>query len=120
MAYGRSQARGQIEATAACLCHSHRNVGYEPHLQPTTQLTTMLDPTERGQDRTRILMDARGICFHCATMETPLPFLFTPNILFEPLLSSRHISRHRDTEGIKDTRACAHGACQLVGEMGCG
>ena len=50
-AYGGSQARGLIEAVAACLHHSHSNAGSEPHLQPTPQLMAMLDPspTERGQ-----------------------------------------------------------------------
>ena len=50
-AYGGSQARGGIGATAASLCHSHSNVGSEPCLQPRPQLTAMLDPspTERGQ-----------------------------------------------------------------------
>ena len=37
--YGSSQARGQIRAAAAGLCHSHSNAGSEPHLQPMTQLT---------------------------------------------------------------------------------
>ena len=32
MAYGYSQARGQIRAAAAGLHHSHSNVGYEPCL----------------------------------------------------------------------------------------
>ena len=51
MAYGSSQARGQIEATAACLHHSHSNSGSEQCLQLTPQLMAMLDsqPTERGQ-----------------------------------------------------------------------
>ena len=31
-AYGSSQARGQIGATAASLCHSHSNTGSELHL----------------------------------------------------------------------------------------
>jgi len=30
MAYGGSQARGLIRATAAGLCHSHSNAGSEP------------------------------------------------------------------------------------------
>ena len=38
-AYGSSQARGQIWATAVSLHHSHSNVGSEPHLRPTPQLT---------------------------------------------------------------------------------
>ena len=44
MAYGVSQAWGQIGAAAAGLCHSHRNAGSELHLQPTPQLMVMPDP----------------------------------------------------------------------------
>ena len=43
-AYGSSQARGRIRATAAGLCHSHNNAGSKPCLWPTPQLTAMLDP----------------------------------------------------------------------------
>ena len=39
-----SAAKSPIGAVAASLCHSHSNTGSEPHLQPTPQLTTMLDP----------------------------------------------------------------------------
>ena len=42
--YGSSQARGQAGAAAAGLQHSHSNVGSQPHLQPTPQLTATLDP----------------------------------------------------------------------------
>ena len=42
-AHGGSQARGQIRAIAAGLCHSHSNEGSEPCLQPTPQLTAMPD-----------------------------------------------------------------------------
>ena len=50
-AYGSSQARGRIGATAASLYHSYSNTGSELHLRPTSQLSAMLDPplTERGQ-----------------------------------------------------------------------
>ena len=45
-AYGGSQARGLIRATAASLqhSHSHGNSGSEPCLQTTPQLTAMPDP----------------------------------------------------------------------------
>ena len=43
-AYGGSQARGQIGATAAGLHHSHSNAGSEPNLRPTPQLPAMPDP----------------------------------------------------------------------------
>ena len=44
MAYGGSQARGHIGATAASLFHSHRKARSEPCLQPTPQLMAMPDP----------------------------------------------------------------------------
>ena len=44
MAYGGSQARGRIGAIAAGLRHSHSNFRSKLHLQPTPQLTAMLDP----------------------------------------------------------------------------
>ena len=43
-AYGGSRARGRIRAIAAGLCQSHSNLGSEPRLQPTPQLTATLDP----------------------------------------------------------------------------
>ena len=39
-AYGGSQARVQIGATAASLHHSHGNLGSEPYLRPTPRLAT--------------------------------------------------------------------------------
>ena len=53
-AYGGSQVRGLIGATAAAShshSHSHSNARSMLHLQPTPQLTTMPDsqPTDRGQ-----------------------------------------------------------------------
>ena len=42
-AYGSSQARGQIGAAAASLHHNHSNLGFEPPLPATPQLTAMLD-----------------------------------------------------------------------------
>ena len=44
VAYGGSQARGPIGAAATSLCHSHSNMGSEPCLQCTPQLTAMPDP----------------------------------------------------------------------------
>ena len=50
-AYGSSQDRGQIGATAAGLHHSHSHAGSEQHLWPTPQLMATPDPqpTEGGQ-----------------------------------------------------------------------
>ena len=41
---GDSQARSRIVAVATGLCHRHSNPRSEPHLEPTPQLTAMLDP----------------------------------------------------------------------------
>ena len=43
-AYGNSQARGQIGATAAGLYHGHSNSGSELHLQPTLKFMAMPNP----------------------------------------------------------------------------
>ena len=43
-AYGSSQARGRIGVVAASLHHSHSNVRFELHLEPTPQLTATQDP----------------------------------------------------------------------------
>ena len=44
MAYGGSQAGGQIGAIVTGLRQSHSNMGSEPRLQPILQLTAMQDP----------------------------------------------------------------------------
>ena len=43
-AYGGSQSRGRIGATAASLNHSHSNAGSKPRLGPTPQLKATPDP----------------------------------------------------------------------------
>ena len=57
-AYGDSQARGQIVAVATGLSQSHSNLGSEPCLQPTPQLTEcqILNPLSKARDRTRNIM----------------------------------------------------------------
>ena len=73
-ASGSFQARGQIGAAAASLCHS--NMGSEPCLRPTPKLRAMpvSHPTEGGQGLNYILMDASLIHSHCATTGTPNVF----------------------------------------------
>ena len=56
-AYGSSQTKGQIGATAA-------------GLQPTPQLMAKPQPTE-ARDQTRNLMVPSRIRFHCTTKGTP-------------------------------------------------
>ena len=72
--YGGSQARGRIRAAAAGLRQSHSNVGSEPPVQPTPQLTQcwILDPLSKARDRTRNLMLPGRVRFRCTTMGTPV------------------------------------------------
>ena len=44
VAYGSSQARDQIGASATGHSHSHSKVGSEPHLQPMPQIMAIQDP----------------------------------------------------------------------------
>ena len=63
-ACGVSQARGRIGAVATGLHHSHSNLGSEPSLQPTVQLTaTSFNSLSKARDRTCVLMDASQIHF---------------------------------------------------------
>ena len=59
VAYGSSQARGQIETAAAGLQHSHSNTGSKSHLQLTLQLWQhrILNPLSKARDWICILMD---------------------------------------------------------------
>ena len=72
MAYGGSQARGLIVATAAGLHHSHSNARSEPHLRPTPHAGP-LHPLSEARDRTRNLMVPSRIHYLCAQQEL---FLF--------------------------------------------
>ena len=60
------QARGQIRAVAASLCHSHSGARSMPRLQPTSQLSVMLDPlpTEQYWGLNLCSMDTSQIHFH--------------------------------------------------------
>ena len=72
-AYGDSQARGRIRATAASLHHSHSNSGSELRLQPTPQLTAMpiLNPLSEAGDWTCDLMIPSQVHFWSAVTGTP-------------------------------------------------
>ena len=72
-AYGSSQARGRIGATAPCLHHSHNNTGSELHLRPMSQLMAIqiADPLSEPRDPTRILMGTSQIHLRCTTTGTP-------------------------------------------------
>ena len=84
MAYRGSQARGRIRARAASLRHSHSNVGSEPRLRLTPQLTatagSILNSLSEARDQTCVLMDTSQIGFHQATTGTPMSVTFIVDI----------------------------------------
>ena len=99
MAYGGSQARGQIRAVAPGLHHSHNHMGSKPCLQPTPQLTAIgvtssqiLNPLTEARDWTYILMDTSLIRFHWATVGTSF-FIFGEwwwrEILFKDVIGDK-------------------------------
>ena len=63
-AYEGSQARVPVGAIAASPCQSHSNVGSEPLLQPTPQLTAntgSLTHLGEARDWIQVLMDASRV-----------------------------------------------------------
>ena len=73
MAYGGSQARGWITATAAGLCHSHSNARCKLHLQPhhSSKQRWIPNPLSEAMDQNRNLMVSSWIHFCCATTGAP-------------------------------------------------
>ena len=73
IAYGGSQARGQIGTVATGLHRSHSNARSELPLWPTPQLTATpdLNPLSKAKDQIYVLMDSSQIHFCWATRETP-------------------------------------------------
>ena len=86
MAYGGSQAKGLIGATATSQCHyhSHSNARSEP----TPQLTATSDPYPLSEttDETHSLMVPSKIRFHCSMMGT-LEKLFIFTVEWPPYCS---------------------------------
>ena len=68
VAYGSSQARSCIRATAA----SHSHSGSEPHLWHLWHCQ-ILNPLSDTRGRTCVLIDTNQILNHWATMGTPSP-----------------------------------------------
>jgi len=62
-AYGSSQARGRIGATAAGLHHSHSNVGSELQLwlHHSSQQHQIPNPLNKARDQTHIFMDTSWV-----------------------------------------------------------
>ena len=73
MAYGGSQARGQIAAVAAGLCHS--NARSKPHSSGQQRI---LNPLSEARDQTHNIMVPSWIRFCCAMPGTPESLFYTP------------------------------------------
>ena len=72
-AYGGSQARDLIRATAASLCQSHGRPDPSHICNPhhSSRQCQILNPLIEARDRTCNLMIPSRICFHCPTDRTP-------------------------------------------------
>ena len=84
-----SQARGQIQATAAGLCHSHSKWDPSPvcYLHHSSWQHRIPDPLREARNWTRILMDTSWICFCCAIMGTPSYILSLSYFSLQPLFN---------------------------------
>ena len=73
MAYGSSQARGQIGAAAASLHHSHIKEGPSLicNLHNSSQQRWILNPLSEARDQTWVFMAISQVCYCWATRETP-------------------------------------------------
>ena len=104
-ACGRSQARGQIRAAAAGLCHNHSNAGSKPCLRPTPQLAAMLGPssTERGQGlNLHPHRDNARSLTHWATTGTPESIKFW----HEESNGNWGLSSQRDLNDLSESKKC--------------
>ena len=73
VAYGGSQLRGPVGATAVSLHHSHSNIGSKPHLwslQHSPQQHQILNPLSQAKDHTRTLLVSCWVRCGCARMGT--------------------------------------------------
>ena len=83
-AYRSSWTRGLIGATAANLYHSHSNAGSELHLwlNITGHSTPDPNPLSEARGRTWVLMYTSWVCYHWATIGTPILFFIDDFFLF--------------------------------------
>ena len=74
MGYGGSRDRDWIRATAASLCHSHRNVdpSHVCDVHHSSWQHRILNPLSKARDWTCVFMDPSQILFHWAMTRTPI------------------------------------------------
>ena len=68
---------GESELQLSAYTTATATLGSELRLQPTPQLTAMLDvnPPSKARDQTRILTDISWVRFRCPTMGTPREYI---------------------------------------------
>ena len=91
-AYGSSQARSQMGATAASLHHSYSNARFEPCLQlhHSKWQCQIFNPLNGAKDQTCILTDTSRVRFHWATTGTPTTLYWL--LEFSHVLKSSNVS----------------------------
>ena len=82
MTYGGSQARGQIRAIAASLCHTHGNADLTCvcELYHSSQQGQIINPLMEARNWTHILMDSCWVHYYWATVVTPNKRFFKKQI----------------------------------------
>ena len=73
VAYGSSQARGQIGATATYTTATP-DLSIICHLYRSSRQCWILNPLNKDRDRTRVLMDTSWVHYHSAMVESPKKF----------------------------------------------
>ena len=56
----------------------HLDPSHVCDLYHSSQKCQILNPLREARDRTGVLMDTSGVCFHCTTTGTPIPCLLRP------------------------------------------
>ena len=98
VAYGSSQDKGWIGATAVSPYHSHSNTWSEPCPCHNSWQHWIPDPLSKARDWACILMNTNRIRFCCTTMGTP-GYIFRYLIMYWNGNSWIHIPEER--EGLK-------------------
>ena len=100
-AYGNSQARGLIGATAAGLHDSHCNARF-CNLHHSSGKRWILNPLSEARDQTCILMDISQACYCSATTASERkPFLTINNNCKNSFYHAKKLNAFRDYDFIK-------------------
>ena len=83
-AYGSSQASCEVRAAAASLPYSHSNARSKLNLQPnhSSWQCWILNPLIKTRDQTCVFVDTSRVCYHWATVGTPVSRYFLISFWF--------------------------------------